>query len=104
MSGYLLALALTVAVETPLYALALRLLGDRRPGRYAVAAAVNVSSHPIAWFVAYRGTAGSFLLAEVFAVAWEAGWLWTWLRREQLVLAAVALVTNGLSLALGTLL
>lgn len=104
MTGYLAALVLTVGVETPLYALALRrLLGERRRSRYLVAAAVNLSSHPLTWLVLYP-LVSNLVAVEAFAVAWEAVWLWAWLRREPAVLAATALVVNGVSLGLGALL
>ena len=104
MTGYLAALLLTVGVETPLYALALRrLLGERGRRRYLVAAAVNLSSHPLTWLVLYP-LVDDLVVVELFAVVWEAAWLWAWLRREPAVLAAVSLVVNGLSLGLGVLL
>lgn len=107
MTGYLAALLLTVAVETPLYGLALRRYPGR-PWRQALAAGllVNLSSHPIAWLLLYRADepdATAFVLVEVFAVAWEAGWLWLWLRRAPALLTALALAANAVSLALGAL-
>jgi hypothetical protein len=107
-SGYVAALLLTVAGETPLYGVALHGYAGR-PWHQALAAGllVNASSHPVAWLLLYRaagpGTA-AFVCVEVFATAWEAGWLWLWLRRAPAPLTALALAANAVSLALGAVL
>ena len=101
MTGYAAALLLTVAVETPLYGLALRRWLER-PWRQALLAGllVNASSHPLAWLLLYRA-GGGLAAVEAFAVGWEAGLLWLWLRREAALLLGLALVANAVSLGLG---
>jgi hypothetical protein len=101
-TGYLAALLLTVAVEAPLYALALRRwLGE--PSRHGLAAGLllNASSHPLAWLLLYQHAGSGLATVEAFAVAWEAALLWLWLRREPGLLAGLALVANAVSLGLG---
>lgn len=102
MTGYAAALLLTVAVETPLYGLALRRWLER-PWRQALLAGllVNASSHPVAWLLLYDADPRRLVAVEAFAVVWEAGWLWAWLRREPALLGGLALVANAVSLGLG---
>ena len=102
MTGYVAALLLTVAVEAPLYGLALRRWLER-PWRRALTAGllVNLSSHPLAWLALYRADTRGLVVVETFAVLWEAGWLWAWLRREPALLLGTALVANAVSLGLG---
>jgi hypothetical protein len=108
-SGYLAAYALTLAVEPPLYALALRLLGDRWRRGYGAGLLVNATSHPLTWLVLWPllspvSRAGALVAGEAFAVAWEAGWLRRALRHDLLPLVATALAANAVSLGLGALL
>jgi hypothetical protein len=105
-SGYVGALLLTLAVEPPLYAFALRRLGLPWQRGYAAGLLVN-SSHPLAWLVlwpllphSWRPT-GSLAVVEAYAVAWEAALLAAWLRRDVATLAGVSFVVNAVSLGLG---
>ncbi len=106
---YLAALAVTLVVEPPLYALALRRLGENGGRAYLAGLAVNASSHPLAWFVVFPladrrwSDLVTLLVVEGFAVGWESGALALWRRRDVAVLVMVALVTNGISLGLGAL-
>lgn len=106
MSGYLAALLLTLAVEPPLYALALRYGMGVRPRRgYAEALLANATSHPLTWLVLFPlGDDGSLATAaavEAFVVAWEAGLLRLRLGRELPLLVGVSFVVNAVSLGLG---
>lgn len=105
MSGYLAALLLTLAVEPPLYALALRLgLGVRPRRGYAEGLLANATSHPLTWLVLFPLTDGSLVAAavvEAFVVAWEAGLLRVRLGHDLPLLVGVSLVVNGASIALG---
>lgn len=106
MSGYLAALLLTLAVEPPLYALALRRgLGVPPRRGYAEGLLANATSHPLTWLVLFP-LAGSSSLAvaagvELFVVAWEAGLLRLRLGRDLPLLAALSFVVNAVSLGLG---
>lgn len=105
MTGYLAALLLTLAVEPPLYALALRLGMGVRPRRgYAEGLLANATSHPLTWLVLFPLTDESFAAAaavEAFVVAWEAGLLRVRLGRELPLLVGVSFVVNAVSLGLG---
>jgi len=104
-SGYLVALLLTLAVEPPLYALALRLGMGVRPRRgYGEGLLANATSHPLTWLVLFPLTDGSLAAAaavEAFVVAWEAGLLRLRLGRELPLLVGVSFVVNAGSLGLG---
>lgn len=110
MTGYLAALLLTLAVEPPLYALALRLGLHVRPRRgYAEGLLANVTSHPLTWLVLFPLASSSRpLLAaaavEAFVVAWEAGLLRLRLGRELPLLVGVSFLANAASLGLGAVL
>lgn len=108
MTGYLAAYLLTLAVEPPLYAVALRLLGDPWRRGYAAALLANATSHPLTWLVLYRalpsGRVASFVVVEAFAVAWEALVLRRLLRHEAAPLAGLSLVANAVSLGAGAVL
>jgi hypothetical protein len=106
-TGYVPALLLTLAVEPPLYAFALRRLGLPWRRGYPAGLLVNASSHPIAWLLmwaalphSWRPT-GSLAVVEAYAVAWEAALLALWLRRDVAVLIGVSFVVNAVSLGLG---
>jgi hypothetical protein len=96
--NYLAALALTLAVEVPLYVLVLR-----APSRSA--AAVNLVSHPVAWFVLWPllrslvGDGAAFVVVELAVCAGE----WAALRRlsDGMRVASVVLVANAASLVAG---
>ncbi|MDI1461303.1 hypothetical protein QEZ54_10020 [Catellatospora sp. KI3] len=107
MPPYPAALALTLAVEVPLYAVALR-AGWRVPWPRAatVAVAVNLVTHPVLWSVLWqvRG-AGSYPVllaaAEVAVCAAEAALLAWWLRRPDRLLAVLAVGVNAVSVLAG---
>ena len=107
MSGYLAALLLTLAVELPLYALALhRLLGVRPRRGYAEGLLANATSHPLTWLVLFRLAPGGHPLVvaavvELFVVGWEAGLLRLRLGRDLPVLVGLSFVVNAASLGLG---
>lgn len=105
MSGYVAALLLTLAVEPPLYALALRLgLGAPPVRGYANGLLANATSHPLTWLVLFPLTdasLGAAALVELFVVAWEAGLLRLRLGRDLPLLVGVSFVVNATSLALG---
>lgn len=105
MSGYVAALLLTLAVEPPLYALALRLgLGVPPRRGYAEGLLANATSHPLTWLVLFPLTEGSLAaaaLVELFVVAWEAGLLRLRLGRDLPLLVGLSFVVNAVSLGLG---
>lgn len=107
MKGYAAAFALTLLVEPPVYAVALRVLYGVRPRRgYLDGLLANATSHPLTWLVLYPllgGGYAAFVAAEAFAVAWEAGLLRLRLGRDTAGLVAVSLVANAVSLGLGAL-
>jgi hypothetical protein len=103
-NGYPLAFLLTLAVEPPLCALALR--GEARRG-YGAALLGNATSHPLTWLVLYPALRGSpvaaLVVVESFAVAWEAVVLRLLLRRDVAFVVGLSLVVNAVSLGLGAL-
>ena len=107
MSRYLAALLLTLAVEPPLYAVALRrLLGVPARRGYADGLLANATSHPLTWLVLYPLVDGArplvaVALAEAFVVAWEAGLLRARLGRDLPLLVGLSFVVNAGSIALG---
>lgn len=111
MSGYPAALALTLAVELPVYAITLQsLLGLRAAAALTLAVAVNLVTHPIVWWVlgVVGGIRGGYEVAllpvELGALASEAAMLWAVLRREPRVLLAVAVAANAASFLIGLIL
>jgi hypothetical protein len=105
---YLAALGLTLAIETPLYALGLavsRGLSWQRGGTTGLR--VNLVSHPLAFLVAFPllspeiGTLGALVAVEIGVVYLEA--LLVWRRRDSDPLAALLMsgVANITSLAIG---
>lgn len=96
--NYLAALALTVAVEVPVY-----VVGLRAPWR--LAAGVNLVSHPVAWFVLWPvlrslvGDGAAFVVVELAVCAGE----WAVLRRlsDPARVAGVVLLANAASLLAG---
>jgi fermentation-respiration switch protein FrsA (DUF1100 family) len=107
--GYAAAYLLTLLVEPPLYAVALRRLQGTGAWRaYGEGLLANAGSHPIAWLVLYpllgEGYA-AFVAVEAFAVAWEARLLKVaGPDRDTAELVAVSLACNAVSLGLGALL
>ncbi|MFB4318680.1 hypothetical protein [Actinomadura sp. 21ATH] len=111
MTGYPAALALTLAVELPVYAVALRaLLGVRAAAALAMAAGINLVTHPVVWLT--LGAAARFhggyeiVLLPVEIAAWltEAAILYALLRRRGRDLAGVAVAANAASFLAGLLL
>lgn len=106
--GYVLALAVTLVVEAPVYAAGLPRLAPVEPAAAArLAVLVNVVSHAVAWLVlwpAFRSVLGpvpAFVAVEaiVCVAEWRA---WReWRRFDGPGLAALVLVANGASLAAG---
>ena len=77
MTGYPAALALTLAVELPVYVAALRIApGARLPAVLAAAVAVNLVTHPLVWWAlgAAARTRGGYetALLPVEIAAWLA--------------------------------
>lgn len=107
MKGYAAAYALTLAVEPPVYAYGLSRLGHGARRGYVAGLLGNATSHPLTWLVLFpllseRTADGvAFVAVEAFAIAWEAGLLCAWFRRERAALVAVALVANAVSLGAG---
>ena len=108
MSGYLAAFLLTLAVEVPLYTLALRALLEVPPQRgWVEALLANSTSHPLAFLLLFPRTDESFAAraaVEAFVVAWEAGLLRARLGRDLPVLVGLSFLVNAASLGLGALL
>jgi hypothetical protein len=117
-TGYPAALALTLAVELPLYAVALRgLLGVRVATALLAATGVNLVSHPLVWLAlgaAARFRGGyeiSLLPVEIAAWLAEAAMLRALLRgrgrgrgREGGDLVLIALAANAASFLAGLVL
>lgn len=111
MTGYPAALALTLAVEVPVYAVVLRrLLGLRGVTAPALAVAVNLATHPLVWWslgvaAGFRGGyAAALLPVEIAAWLAEAAILWALLRREARTLLAAAVAANAASFLAGLVL
>jgi hypothetical protein len=107
---YLTALALTLAIELPLYTVVLARGFRLPPGRAIVAAlGVNLCSHPPLWW-SLRPWAGSpaygalLLLGELAVCAVEALLLAWWLRRRDRLLLALSVAVNGASVLVGLML
>lgn len=106
--SYWLALAITLVLEVPAYAVALRRgCGVALPRGLTAGAVVNLISHPIAFLVVMPRIApalGYFsALAVVETSVWglEAGLLWLWLRRDPDLVWLAGLLANAVSLAVG---
>jgi len=103
---YLAALALTLAVEVPLYVAAL-VWTWRIPMRRAVllGVAVNLATHPALWWGLHFLRGVPALLGAELAVCVVEWLLLYWrLRRDPALLAVVAFGANAASLAAGLLL
>lgn len=112
-AGYAAALALTLAVEVPGYAVLLRRLGVRTRTAVLAAVGVNLITHPLLWVGvrAYEhGTAGyvaAFVVGETAVCAAEWLLLVGVLRGYRVpagTLAAVSVAVNAASAAAGLLL
>jgi len=104
---YPLALALTLAVEVPVYVVALRAAGLLTGWRaLAVAVAANLATHPLVWAVLLRFGSAYW---PTFAVAEAAAWLaetvavFLAVRRDAVLIALTALVANAASCLAGLL-
>ena len=99
---YLLALAITLAVEVPLYVVVLR-LARLLPLRLSLAGAVGVNllTHPLVWLV-LSAHPGWFLPVEAAVCLVEAALLWLLVRRRDLVtLLVTAVAANTASVLAG---
>ncbi|GIH07253.1 hypothetical protein Rhe02_53200 [Rhizocola hellebori] len=97
---YVVALALTLAIEVPVYVVALRFRSA-----WALAVAVNLVTHPAVWLLLAGGASiGYFMLVELAAWMVEFGLLWAVLRRSSSILFAAAVLANSLSCLAGLLL
>jgi hypothetical protein len=98
--GY--ALALTLAVEVPVYAVCLRAAGLLSLPRAAgLAVLVNLLTHPIVWYGLSRGGPAWFGPAEIGAVLVEAAVCRAVIRRDTPLLLLVSLVANTASILAG---
>lgn len=110
MTRYAIALALTLAIEVPVYTWLLWRVGAvaQRRGAF-VAAVVNLVSHPLAFLVAHpalrhaTGETASLVVVELAVMAGEA---WAAARLTRRVPAALiaAAAANAASLTIGVLL
>jgi hypothetical protein len=99
------ALLVTLAVEVPLYVVALfalRLCGTGRA--VLLGTAVNLLTHPVLWWcLAPRPALAALVAAEVAVWAVETGLVWLALRRAFTVLAVVCAGVNAASILAGLL-
>jgi hypothetical protein len=109
-AAYLQALALTLAIELPIYTTVLVAWQRVRPWRALTAGvSINLATHPAVWFVWYPllvpgfGNDAYVVIAELFAWWAEALLLWAWLRRDLGGLVVLSLVANGASFLAGEL-
>lgn len=109
--NYAAALAVTLLVETVVYATGLPRLGPVSNRAAAVASVlVNLATHSWAWLLAWPffeevlGPVPAFVLLEAIVcfVEWRA--LRAWRYFDSAMLAALVLLANGASLAAGALL
>ena len=100
---YLLALALTLLVEVPVYVVVFRFAGIL-PGVRAWAAAigVNLVTHPLVWLL-LSAHPGWLWPVESSVVLVEAGLLFAWVRRDPWLLGLTAFLANAASLGAGFL-
>jgi hypothetical protein len=105
---YIVALALTLVVEMPVYALGLAAVGNVRwPSGGATGLRVNLVSHPLAFLVAFPllaprvGTLPTLVAVEIGVVYLEAGLVWRRGRTGALGALAASCVANVGSLAIG---
>lgn len=107
MLRYPAALALTLAVEIPVYAVALRWGWAASWRRAALCAlGVNLATHPLLWWLLAPWTARSgypliVVVAEAVVCGAEAALLVWWLRRRDPLLAVLAVAANAASVLAG---
>jgi hypothetical protein len=114
-SGWLSAFALTLVVETPVYAWGLR--GRVALARACLAAiALNAATHPIAWMLTVKGSWWAFAAVEMGVFLAEGSLVWLLCRSRRAArpsplpplplseACALSLVANSLSAGLGLLL
>jgi hypothetical protein len=106
--AYPIALALTLAIETPIVAATLRRWYGVRPLRgIGVGMAANALTHPIVWFVLpgwllpTLGYLGYLLVAEAFAWLAEAALYWLATRRDAPAMLLLSLLANLASFVVG---
>jgi hypothetical protein len=101
---YAQALALTLAVEVPVYAVALRWAGLLPWGRaLAVAVGANLVTHPLVWLILTHHTgAAAFAVVEVAAWLVESALILLLVRRDAALICLVALVANLTSVLLSS--
>jgi hypothetical protein len=111
MSIYVVALGLTIAIESPIYGLLLHVI-ERTPIRRGIVAGVvvNLVSHPIAFLALFPvlapllGGLSALVVVEIVAVSIEASLLWLRGRRDPFALLVISYLANAASLSLGLLL
>ncbi|WP_412538037.1 hypothetical protein R8Z50_19470 [Longispora sp. K20-0274] len=103
--AYLIAVAMTLAIEVPLYVLALTRLRLAGPGRAALCAVgLNLVTHPVLWWSLALARPSGWLplvVAEVAVCAVEAALLWLVVRRDAALVVAVSVLANAASLLAG---
>ena len=100
---YLLALALTLLVEVPVYVVVFRLAGILPRARaWAAAFGVNLVTHPLVWLL-LSAHPGWLWPVEAAVVLVEAGLLFAWARRDPWLLTLTAFLANAASLGVGLL-
>lgn len=100
------AFMMTLVVEAPIVAVALRRWEPSLPRLLVLVACANLASHPIVWFVLTQvlllGTPEYLSLAEAWAVACESAVYWVALRGLPMRRAvAVSLAANAASFVVG---
>jgi hypothetical protein len=97
------ALLLTLAVEVPLYVLALTALRVATPRRaLLLGVGVNLLTHPVLWWsLAPTPSAAALWGAEAAVVVVEAAALWLACRRDPVLLLVASLGANAASLLIG---
>jgi hypothetical protein len=102
--AYPLALAVTLVVEVPVYAVSLRVARLLTPARAAaLAVLVNLITHPLLWYGLSRAGPAWFAPAEAAVVLVEAGVCWLVLRRDPALLLLTSVVANTASVLAGVL-
>ena len=105
LSAYPLALAATLAVEVPVYAISLRVARLLTVWRAAaLAVLVNLLTHPLLWYGLLTAGPAWFIPAEAAVVLGEAGVCWLILRRDALLLLLTSVVANTASVLAGVVL
>lgn len=99
------ALLLTLAVEVPLYALALAALRLATwPRAVLLGVVVNLLTHPVLWWsLAPRPSLAALWGAEAVVVLAEAAVLWLACRRDPVLLLVTSLGANAASVLIGLL-